>query len=121
MSKKIKQIFSDHFDEFLRLYKSKTRQVVIEDVRRMLECGDLSKGYREYSCNNCAEVKKVAFRCKSRFCTICGKKYVDERSENMSAKLIKVTHRHMVFTIPEELRVYFRHDRKRLNLLPQKA
>jgi len=121
MTKKIKQIFSDHFDEFLRLYESKTRQVVIEDVRRMLECGDLSKGYKEYSCNNCDEVKKVAFRCKSRFCTTCGKKYVDERSENMSAKLIKITHRHMVFTIPEELRVYFRHDRKRLNLLPQKA
>ena len=56
----------------------------------------------------CDEVKKVAFRCKSRFCTTCGKKYVkDDRSESMSAKLIKVTHRHMVFTIPEELRVYF--------------
>lgn len=121
MAKKIKQIFTDHFQTFLEQYESKTRQVVIEDVQRMIDCGDLSKGYREYSCDTCNEVKKVAFRCKSRFCTTCGKKYVDDRSENMSAKLIKVTHRHMVFTIPEELRVYFQQDRKRLNLLPQKS
>ena len=46
MAGKIKQIFEDHFPEFQRLYHDKTRKVVIEDVNRMLGCGDLSKGYR---------------------------------------------------------------------------
>ena len=54
------------------------------DVNRMLECGDLSKGYREYSCMTYGEVD-----------------FVQNVTKNMSAKLIKVTHRHMVFTIPE--------------------
>ena len=119
MAGKIKQIFQDHFPEFIRLYGDKTRKVVIEDVNRMIDCGDFSKGYKEYGCVSCDEVKKVAFRCKSRFCTTCGKKYVDDRADNMTEKLIKVTHRHMVFTIPEELRIYFRKDRKLLSLLPQ--
>jgi len=35
----------------------------------------------------------------------------------MSFKLIKTSHRHCVFTIPEELRVYFRKDRTLLNCL----
>ena len=52
---------------------------------------------------------------------ICLVAFKDDRSESMSAKLIKVTHRHMVFTIPEELRVYFQKNRKLLNLLPQVA
>ncbi len=74
-----------------------------------------------YSCGSCGEEKKVAFRCKSRFCTSCGKVYVDDRAEAMSNKLIKASHRHMVFTIPEELRIYFRKEREMLSILPQMA
>ena len=35
----------------------------------------------------------------------------------MSCKLVSCTHRHCVFTIPEELRVFFLHDRSLLNCL----
>jgi len=121
MAGKIREIFADHWDEFMDLYGYRVRKVVTQDVDRMLNCGDYSNGYAEYSCSSCGEKKKVAFRCKSRFCTSCGKIYVDERAENMSKKLIRVGHRHMVFTIPEELRVYFQKDRKRLSILPKMA
>jgi hypothetical protein len=39
----------------------------------------------------------------------------------MSAKLLKCSHRHVVFTIPEELRRYFAFDRSLLNLLFEAA
>ena len=39
----------------------------------------------------------------------------------MSAKLLKCSHRHVVFTIPEELRKYFALDRTLLNLLFEAA
>ncbi|WP_315673281.1 transposase [Clostridium sp. 19966] len=45
--------------------------------------------------------------------------YVDNRVEELLVKLIKTKHRHMVFTIPEQLRVYFRKDRKLLSILPE--
>ncbi|WP_139904953.1 IS91 family transposase [Clostridium thermarum] len=84
-------------------------------------CGDLDKGYIEFECPNCGETSKKGFTCKSRFCTSCGKVYVDNRVEELLGKLIKTKHRHMVFTIPEQLRVYFGQNRKLLSILTEYA
>lgn len=65
--------------------------------------------------------KRVGFTCKSRFCVTCGKVYTDNWIENMLGNLINVKHRHMVFTIPEELRKFFGIDRQRLKILPKCA
>ena len=59
----------------------------------------------------------VPFRCKSRFCPSCGNKYNQLRSLHMSCKLVSCVHRHCVFTIPAELRVYFLEDRTLLDCL----
>jgi len=117
----IKDIFEENWSKFSRRYSGRIRKTVIEDVEKMLKCGDLSCGYAEYECVSCGETKKVAFTCKSRFCSSCGKIYVDKRAENMTNKLIKVKHGHMVFTIPEELRVYFLRDRGLLSLLAKES
>ena len=117
----IKKIFTDHWDEFLECFGYKVRLVVKKEVKKILGCGLFENGYAEYKCERCGEKKKVAFRCRSRFCGSCGKVYIDDRAENMSAKLIRTKHRHIVFTIPEELREYFQKDRKLLGLLPQCA
>lgn len=119
MAGKIKEIMKDHWNMFMKLYGTKVRKVVREDIERMMNCGDLSKGYALYECTDCKESKKVAFRCKSRVCPSCGKVYVDDRADKMASKMVKSTHRHIVFTIPEELREYFQRERKLLSLLPQ--
>jgi len=121
MANILKEIFIDNWAEFKVIHPGKIRKVVIEEVEKMMKCGDIKNGYLEYSCNKCGEVKKVGFRCRSRFCTSCGKGYVDQRAESMTSKLIKVKHRHMVFTISEELREYFRRDRRMLEILPRCA
>lgn len=117
----IKKIFSEHWDEFLNRFGHKVRPVVIKEIKKILGCGLFANGYAEYQCEKCGEKKKVPFRCRSRFCGSCGKVYIDNRAENMSEKLIRCKHRHMVFTIAEELREYFRKDRKLLELLPRCA
>jgi hypothetical protein len=117
----IKVIFKENWPDFKQKHSGRIRKTVIEDVEKMLRCGDISCGYSEYKCDCCGEIKKVAFTCKSRFCSSCGKIYVDKRAENMTNKLIKVKHRHMVFTIPEELRVYFLRERGLLSLLAQES
>lgn len=117
----IKRIFSDHWDEFLERFGHNVRDVVVKEVEKMLGCGLLENGYAEYECLKCGEKKKVPFRCRSRFCTSCGKVYIDDRAENIAEKLVECKHRHMVFTIPEELRIYFRKKRELLSLLPQCA
>ncbi len=117
----IKRIFNDHWDEFLEMFGHNVRPVVVKEVEKMLGCGLIENGYAEYECANCGEKKKVAFRCRSRFCTSCGKVYIDDRAENMVEKLVNCRHRHMVFTIPEELRIYFREKRELLSILPRCA
>ena len=112
----IKQVFKDNWDSFLTTSPN-IRNVVSEEVDKMLSCGDMSKGFAVYGCEHCGNFKVVPFRCKSRFCNTCGTKYAADRANSMSLKMVNCIHRHCVFTIPEQLREYFRRDRKLLNVL----
>ena len=99
------------------LYILHPRQSVIENVDKMINCGDPSYGGAMYGCHDCDELKFVPFRCHSRFCPTCGNMYSIDRTTSMSFKLISCQHRHCVFTIPKELRHFFLKDRKLLNCL----
>ena len=89
----------------------------MENIDKMLNCGDPSFGGAMYVCTTCHNMKFVPFHCKSRFCPTCGVKYSQERSTSMAFKLVNCTHRHCVFTIDEKLRHFFLEDRSLLNCL----
>lgn len=42
--------------------------------------------------------------CKSRICPRCGKAYTDKWVDELVGSLYAVSHRHMIFTVPEQLR-----------------
>ena len=111
----LKEIFNNHYEEML--YILHPRQSVIENVDKMLNCGDPSYGGAMYGCDKCGELKFVPFRCHSRFCPTCGNKYSIDRTTSMSFKIINVKHRHCVFTIAKELRPFFLKNRDLLNCL----
>lgn len=114
----IKQIFNDHWNNFLNDNPTiKIRDVVFSNVNRMLKCKTLDLGFSLFVCDHCGNEKIVLHTCKSRMCSSCGNKYNKQRESSIFSKLIRYQHRHVVFTIPEELRVFFRQDRKRLNFL----
>ena len=111
----LQRIFNNHYEEMF--YTLHPRQSVIENVDKMLNCGDPSYGGAMYGCTECGNLKFVPFRCHSRFCPTCGNKYSIDRTTSMSFKLINVQHRHCVFTIAEELRPFFLENRELLNCL----
>lgn len=111
----LQKIFKEHYEEMV--YILHPRASVIENVEKMINCGDPSFGGAMYGCPTCGKMKFVPFRCHSRFCPTCGNKYSMERTTRMSFKLINVTHRHCVFTIDENLRLFFLKDRSLLNCL----
>lgn len=113
----IKKIFNDNYE--IIKYALHPRRVVMENIEKMINCGDPSFGGAMYGCSHCGELKFVPFRCHSKFCPTCGSKYSNDRSTMMSFKLIRCTHRHCVFTIDEELRHFFLEDRSLLNCLFQ--
>ena len=112
---RLQSIFTDYYEHII--YELHPRPAVIENVNKMIHCGDSSHGGAMYGCPHCGNLKFVPFRCKSRFCPSCGNKYNQLRSFHMSCKLVACVHRHCVFTIPEELRIYFLKDRSLLNCL----
>ena len=111
----LQKIFKEHYEEMI--YLQHPRDSVIENVDKMINCGNPSFGGAMYGCGHCGNLKFVPFRCKSRFCPTCGNKYSIDRTTSMSFKIIKTPHRHCVFTIAEELRPFFLKDRSLLNCL----
>ena len=117
-SYKINDMFSDAWDDFLlRNPDLNIRDVVTCEVEKSINCKNPSLGHVNYYCEDCDKVFTVAFTCKSKFCTSCGIKYQMDRALSISEKLIDCIHRHAVFTIPEELRIYFRTVPKLVDVL----
>lgn len=114
----IKQIFKDWWTNFLDIYPNlNIRDTVFSNVERMLNCKSWDLGFSIFSCPNCHTEKIVPHTCKSRMCSSCGNKYNKQRETSIFSKLFRYKHRHVVFTIAEELRPFFRQDRKRFQHL----
>ena len=111
----LQQIFTDYYEEIE--YILHPRKTEMENIDKMIHCGDPSFGGAMYGCPHCGKLKFVPFRCHSHFCPTCGNKYTMDRTTSMSFKLVNVTHRHCVFTIDENLREFFLKDRSLLDCL----
>ena len=105
-----KQIFSDHWEEFKRLYPLYDKPYYDKLVEKMLACGNPEEmGYIEYRCLHCGqETRIVSMSCKCSLCLRCGKVYVDDWVSQISKMLHGgVIYRHIVLTVPEVLRKTF--------------
>ena len=90
----------------------KARPCILDNVKRSLLCHTCYLGFDQFECPDCDNWNIIPHSCHSRFCNACGVKY----AKQLAAKAT-YPHRHIVFTIPEELRNWFRQDRTRLDLL----
>ena len=108
----INKIFSDHWESYKYNHCFKLREVEVIEVEKMLRCFDKRNGYMVYYCPECYTEKTIHFNCNSRICSRCGKLHADEWARKLKRRLFKVDHRHIVMTIPEELRPFFKKDRK---------
>ncbi|WP_412343542.1 transposase zinc-binding domain-containing protein [Eubacterium ventriosum] len=52
----------------------------MENIEKMINCGNPSFGGAMYGCPHCGNLKSVPFRYHSRFCPACGNKYSMERT-----------------------------------------
>lgn len=118
MSNTIKDIFLEYWTPFHHKFDSKIiRPEIDKNIDAFLKCGSYNNGFLFYSCPNCDKYHISAFTCKSRFCPSCAQKYRDARALSMLSKCVTSNYRHIVFTIPEELRIIFLKDRSLLDLL----
>ena len=113
----INKIFSDHWESYKYEHCFDIREVEVVEVEKMLRCFDKKNGYMVYYCPECYEEKTIHFNCNSRVCSRCGKLHADDWARKLKRRLFKVDHRHVVMTIPEELRHFFTENRKLLKTL----
>lgn len=118
VSHPIKNIMFDNIDFLRQLDASgKARPVVLDTIEKSLLCNSIYLGYDAFECPNCLNETFVCRKCHTRFCNSCGTKYAKQLASNVSSFALDVPHRHIVFTIPEQLRIFFIKDRSLLNLL----
>ncbi|MCL0088063.1 transposase [Dehalococcoidia bacterium] len=102
----IKQIFKEHWPDYLSRHKDSLRRDVIRTVEKMLSCRDPEKlGYHKYACpEHPDEHIIVPHSCKTRFCNSCGKVLTDRWVETIEKDFPPTSFRHICFTVPQELR-----------------
>lgn len=108
---------NDNWELYKKNNKYKIREVEIREVEKMLSCMDPKKGYSVYMCVNCGKTKKLPHSCKSRICSVCGKKHADEWAEKINKEMYAVPYRHIILTVSDKLWVYFEGNSKMQKLM----
>ena len=110
--------FTGEYDELFAPNHGEFRRRVGTVVGQFQECGIPDYGFVRIRCEECHAEHLLPFSCKSRgFCPSCAAKRECFFAEFLQQEVLaKVTHRHVVFTIPKRLRGIFLRDR---HLLPE--
>ena len=116
-----KQIIKENWGKFKKKYPSYNKLHYEEVIQKALLCGTEQGGYTEYRCLDCGQgVRRIPFTCKSCFCLSCAKVYTDDVVSQVSKMLRPgMKYRHVVLTIPQQLREVFYQDRHNGRLLPE--
>ena len=86
---KIQVIFSKWWPIFLKhSSKLNIRDVVLDNVDRMINCKTGNLGFTVFKCPECNSTINVACTCKSRICSSCGNKYNEQRSTSLFSKIL---------------------------------
>jgi len=109
---RLSDILRQHWWPFFNQYGKWIRPVVIDTVRKIINCRTYVLGFHLYGCPDCGHRVIVPHSCKSRFCSVCGKVYADKWASEILNNLIDVAYHHLVFTIPWELRTIALLNRK---------
>ena len=102
---------NNNWRRYIAWKAGKVRRAVVRHVSRMLACRTPKLGLQLFSCEQCGAVKVIAHSCKSVVCSSCGKVRTDQWCRELLSDMLDVPYRHLVFTIPWELRLLIQDNR----------
>lgn len=120
---KIRDILLDNGNwwKFFLQHRHLIRISIITNVLKLLVCRTSFLGYHYFVCPQCNKSLKVPHSCKSRFCSPCGKKAVDDWIKTHLNTLPHTVWQHITFTMPAELWAFFWLNRYLMNVIPPLA
>ncbi len=107
------QIIKKVWPNFKKKYPSYATVYYDSIINKTIHCRDKKFGYTEYICMTCGRGShRSGFSCKTKFCIHCSRTSSMDFIEEMMCKLHPgVVYRHLILTIPEQLRKYFYNKR----------
>jgi len=84
------------------------RDIELKEVKKALNCYGHKNGCYVYCCNDCGKWVFQSLGCNSRICSCCGKRHADAWAVNLSKRMFKVPHRHIVLSVARELWPYLK-------------
>lgn len=103
---------NNNWQRFYAKHKHQIRESVVENINKLFLCRTQELGFHKYQCPHCGETVCVPHSCKSRICSSCGKLATDRWISSSLSQFPNVSYQHLVFTVPEELRVLILLNRK---------
>lgn len=106
----ISKIFEDHWDSYYDKYKStidNIRPNAPKEINKIINCSNHNLGASVFVCPNDNEVFFCHHTCKGKLCSSCGIKSQKIKTQNILEKCINTKHRHITFTIPNDLTMWF--------------
>ena len=116
----IAKIFETNWDTFYNEYKDKLdiiRPNADTEVKKVIDCSNHNLGASVYLCEDCKELFFCHHTCKGKLCSSCGIKTQKIRTENILEKCLSSKHRHITFTMPQDLTTWFIKNLYSLNIL----
>lgn len=77
---------------------------IVNNSNRVHMCGNTKFDFFDYLCPSCGNIERVPLSCKSRLCNKCEKIYAEKWATKLSNNLVNVPHKHLVFSLPKNLR-----------------
>jgi hypothetical protein len=103
---------NNNWKRYLAWKAGEVRLAVIRYVSRRLACRTAKLRVHRLLCEHCGTVKVIPHNCKSVFCSSCGKVRTDQWCKELLSERLDVPYRHLVFTLPWELRLLIQDNRK---------
>lgn len=69
-----------------------------------------------FRCKDCGDTISVHTSCNSRLCPSCGHRITEEWAKKVKRNLLTCSHRHCVFTLPDELWLLMKNDRNLIKI-----
>lgn len=101
----------NNWQRYLAWKKGNVREAVVRHVQKMLRCRTAWLGAHLFRCPDCRTVRVVPHSCKSPFCSSCGKVRTDQWCAELLSEWLDVAYRHLVFTLPWQLRLPIQDNR----------
>ena len=95
--------FDSHWDDYVKSPEHFIAPEQYKAVAAMRACRTEALGVDHYACPECGEISQVYHSCKNRFCPTCSWKDTMKWADKMKDGLMKIPHRHVVFTLPHQL------------------